>query len=205
MLPPTPPYLSLALSTISPQGKWAGHCHWNTHPDPVKRDLDDETAFSRIVCTDNTVVDGSRQHGDTNLAAADCGAWCKDPAQNPGAVGCEYVYVASGSLYNGCFAVYTKNLLGGNAVTTGSFCVKFPAVPTTTTTAPDTCEDDDGKIADNADNIMSCEDVGQHCQSASAFGDTVRELCCATCKAYVAEPPCSVSSCGGRFRGLRGL
>lgn len=191
------------------KGRWAGHCHWNTHPDPVNRDLDDDTAFSRIVCTDNTAVDGSRQHGNPDLPAEDCGAWCKDPAQNAGAVGCEYVYVASGSLYNGCFAVYNKNLLGGNAVTTGSFCLRFPTTPTTKP-PDDVCVDDDVKIADNADNIMSCEDVGQHCQTASAFGDSVRELCCATCKVYVPEPKCGDTSAnvmcgaGNEFEAIEG-
>ena len=95
-----------------PRGLHTGNCYWNIHADPVDRDYDSETAYSRIVCTDRAPVGGSRKHPDFALAAGSCGPWCADAAANPGATGCEFVFDAPGSINNGCYAVYDPQIEG---------------------------------------------------------------------------------------------
>ena len=110
------------------RGRWTGNCHWNIHPDPVERDYDSETAFSRNVCTDRAPVGGSRKHPDFALPAVSCGPWCADAAANPGTTGCEFVFDAPGSVNNGCYAVYDPRIEGAASVGAddNTFCWVLP-------------------------------------------------------------------------------
>ena len=124
---------------------WLGNCHWNTDQDPVNRDYDDDTAGSRLVCTDRQAAAGSRRHPDPAFPAASCGAWCADATENPGATGCEYVFEGPDSLVsdrgNGCFAVFDEALAGaaaddGGGAGPSKFCWVLPPATPSPTPAP---------------------------------------------------------------------